>query len=282
MPNDPAQTLFQIASDPSSAEAGVKAFQANFSQSLAAMGLNLSEWAAGAQASFKSATGGMESFTNDSTKQFSSLGTLLAQHRTAVSEWSKSVSGSFRDATGSAGTLESGLLQSFLSFDSALARNIGNARLWQKSIGEAFSQAAEKTIAAIASESIVRAIYATALGFLLLAEMDFSGAAQAFESAAEFAAVGGVAALAAHALAGSSAASPSGSAGRKSSSSSSRSSKSPANAKPGQTVQVIFQGPVYGGQAGIDELTRKISEAVVERDVNLTAYTVVRQPATRA
>jgi hypothetical protein len=47
-------------------------------------------------------------------------------------------------------------------------------------------------------------------------------------------------------------------------------------------VQVIFQGPVYGGQAGVDELVRHISKAVMERDVNLVAYTVVRQPATRA
>ena len=49
-----------------------------------------------------------------------------------------------------------------------------------------------------------------------------------------------------------------------------------------QTVQVIFQGPVYGGQAGVDELVRHISQAVTERDVNLVAYTTVRQPSTRA
>jgi len=56
-----------------------------------------------------------------------------------------------------------------------------------------------------------------------------------------------------------------------------------AETSPAQTtVQVIFQGPVYGGQAGIDELVRHISRAVTERDVNLVAYTVVRQPATRA
>ena len=39
---------------------------------------------------------------------------------------------------------------------------------------------------------------------------------------------------------------------------------------------------IYGGQAGIDELVRDVSQAVTERDVNLVAYTVVRQPATRA
>jgi hypothetical protein len=46
-------------------------------------------------------------------------------------------------------------------------------------------------------------------------------------------------------------------------------------------VQVVFQGPVYGGQAGVDELVRHITQAVTERDVNLVAYTVVRQPTTR-
>ena len=46
-------------------------------------------------------------------------------------------------------------------------------------------------------------------------------------------------------------------------------------------VQIIFQGPVYGGQAGIDELVRHITQAVTERDVNLVAYTVVRQPTVR-
>ncbi len=285
MSSNASQVLIQIAADPSNAEAGIKSFQTNFSQNLASLGLNLSQWAARGQASFKSAGGGLEAFTSGSRKQFSTLGTLLAQHRSAVAEWSKSVSGSFREVqTSAAGTLQSSLLQTFVSFDSALARNIGNARVWQKSIGQAFSQAAERTIAAIAQEAIVRAIYSTALGFLLLAEMDFSGAAQAFESAAVFGAVGGAAALASHALGGSSSGHRASGSGQKSSSSrTATTGKSGAkSAGAGQTVQVIFQGPVYGGQAGIDELTRKISQAVVERDVNLTAYTVVRQPATRA
>jgi hypothetical protein len=48
----------------------------------------------------------------------------------------------------------------------------------------------------------------------------------------------------------------------------------------GPAVQVIFEGPVYGGQAGMDELVQHISEAVDRRDVALQSYTSAR-PATR-
>jgi hypothetical protein len=184
----------------------------------------------------------------------------------------------------SSGALESSLLGSFQLFDQALVRNIGNSQVWQKSVGQAFEKAAVTSIAAIAKEAIVRALFSTALGFYLLAVGDFTGAGQAFEAAAVFGSVGGAAALASQALGA-------GSSGSKSASSSaSKTSKTSANAPASgsgassqqQTVQIIFQGPVYGGQAGIDQLTREISRAVQERDVNLVAYTTVRQPATRA
>jgi hypothetical protein len=182
--------------------------------------------------------------------------------------------------------LEASLMRSFVAFDFALSRNVTTALIWQKSIGQAFQKAAVTAIGALAQEAIVRAIFSTALGFYLLAIRDFSGAASAFESAAVFGAVGGAAALAGRALAGSASPSASSASDQKSAASapaaSARASSSNAQSSKQQTIQVIFQGPIYGGQAGIDELTRKISQAVVERDVNLTAYTVVRQPATRA
>ena len=135
----------------------------------------------------------------------------------------------------------------------------------------------------------MRAIFSTALGFYMLAVGDFAGAGQAFEAAAVFGAVGGAAGLATKALGG---ASSSGSTSHKASSSSQSASSHSSTARvtasaqsaaqKQQTIQVIFQGPVYGGQAGVDELVRHISTAVIERDVNLVAYTVVRQPAPRA
>jgi hypothetical protein len=116
-----------------------------------------------------------------------------------------------------------------------------------------------------------------------------SGAALAFKSAATYGAVGGAAALAGRALAG-----PEVREGERGAVArrpgevapelivTGTSAQGQETAATQKTVQVIFQGPVYGGQAGIDELVRHISEAVTDRDVNLVAYTVVRQPATRA
>lgn len=57
-------------------------------------------------------------------------------------------------------------------------------------------------LATIAAEAAVRAIYATALGFLYLAMGDFYSAGQAFIAAGVFAAIAGVAALAGRAVAG--------------------------------------------------------------------------------
>ena len=37
------------------------------------------------------------------------------------------------------------------------------------------------------------------------------------------------------------------------------------------SVQVVIQGPVYGGQAGLDELVEHIHQAVGQRDMQLTA-----------
>jgi hypothetical protein len=79
-------------------------------------------------------------------------------------------------------------------FGEAIARNIVQASTYGRSIGEAARAAAKATVESIAAKAVVEAIYSTALGFLYLAEFDFSAAAQAFEAAAIFAAVGGAAA----------------------------------------------------------------------------------------
>lgn len=57
-------------------------------------------------------------------------------------------------------------------------------------------------LATIAAEAAVQAIYATALGFILLAQWDFVAAGNAFVSAALWASVAGVAAIAGRAVAG--------------------------------------------------------------------------------
>lgn len=81
-----------------------------------------------------------------------------------------------------------------LQFSDAMGKNIAQAVIFGGSISAAMEKALKATIASIAAKAVVNALYSTALGFLLLAEMDFSGAASAFEAAAAFGLVGGAAA----------------------------------------------------------------------------------------
>jgi hypothetical protein len=162
----------------------------------------------------------------------------------------------------------------------AMGQGIATAILYGRSVGEALRLALKAAVASLAGEALVRAIYSTALGFYLLAIQDYRGAALAFKSAALFGAVGGVAAGVAAAIPGASSGVV-GATGASAGGAAATAAPAPPEERK-SSVQIIFQGPVYGGQAGIDELTRAISQAVIERDVNLTAYTVVRQPATRA
>jgi len=286
--NNAAELLIRIAADPSQADSSIQAFRQNFSGNLGGMSSDLTQWSNSGTSSFGSVQKSLQGLTGNFGLSLSSLTTSLNRNRQAVGDWGSGVNSTFSSALSASNALGTSLLGSFRLFDSALVRNAGNASVWQKSIGQAFEKAALTSISAIAKEAVVRAIYSTALGFYMLAVGDFAGAAQAFEAAAVFGAVGGAAGLATEALSGAgSSASTSKKATSKStstgrSSSATKATSSPSASQNSQTVQVIFQGPVYGGQAGVDELVRHISTAVMERDVNLVAYTVVRQPATRA
>jgi uncharacterized protein YukE len=282
-----AELLIRIAADPSQAESSIQAFRSNFGGSLNGMSSDLSQWSGRGTSSFGNVQKSLQGLTTHFGLSLGSLNSSLNQNRQSIGQWGSGVSSAFSTALSASGALQTSLLGSFQLFDSALVRNAGNASVWQKSIGQAFEKAALTSISSIAKEAVVRAIFSTALGFYMLAIGDFAGAGQAFEAAAVFGAVGGAAGLATKALSG---ATSSGSTSQKTSSRSASSSSQSSAAKTTtqstpqsqQTVQVIFQGPVYGGQAGVDELVRHISTAVIERDVNLVAYTVVRQPAPRA
>jgi len=287
--NNAAELLIRIAADPSQAESSIQAFRSNFGGSLSGMSSDLSQWSGRGTASFGNVQKSLQGLTSHFGLSLGSLNTSLNRNRQSIGQWGSGVNSAFSSALSASGALQTSLLGSFQMFDSALVRNAGNASVWQKSIGQAFEKAALTSISSIAKEAVVRAIFSTALGFYMLAIGDFAGAGQAFEAAAVFGAVGGAAGLATKALSG---ASSSGSTSQKTSSSSGTGSSASSTtratssaqsaAQKQQTVQVIFQGPVYGGQAGVDELVRHISTAVIERDVNLVAYTVVRQPAPRA
>jgi hypothetical protein len=285
--NNAAELLIRITADPSQAEATIQAFRSNFSGNLGGMNADLTQWSGRGTSSFGNVQKSLQGLTSNFGLSLGSLNASLKQNGLAIGQWGSGVNTAFSAALGASNALETSLLGSLQLFDSALLRNAGNASVWQKSIGQAFEKAALASIGAIAKEAVVRTIYSTALGFYLLAVGDYTGAGQAFESAAVFGAVGGAAGLAAKALSGgisgsSASQTTSGSSPSTGSKSSTTQPSAETSAQKQQTVQVIFQGPVYGGQAGVDELVRHISTAVMERDVNLVAYTVVRQPATRA
>lgn len=288
--NATSQLLIRIAADPSAAEESIARFRASVSGDLSGISANLARWSARGSADFGRVQNAAQGFSGRLRSDFVSLNHFFASSRQSSSLWRTAMIADMQAVENTSQVLQTSLVRGFLLFDAALGRNIANAIIWQKSIGDAFVKAAVTAVSAIAQEAIVRAIYSTALGFYLLAIHDFSGAAQAFESAAIFGAVGGAAALAGRALAGtlggggtsSSTSGNSGSAATASQSNPPSSSAAAQSASQQKSVQIVFQGPVYGGQAGIDELVRHISRAVTERDLNLVAYTVVRQPATRA
>jgi hypothetical protein len=282
-----AEMLFRIAADPSKAEENVTQFHASASRELTGLSSDLTRWLTQGSEQFNLAGRAVDGFSQHFTNAFSSADRALEQNRVSAGQWRVEILEHLSAVGQTSQVLQSDLMRTFVQFDTALAHNVTTALIWQKSMGQAFRQAAVEAIAALAQEAIVCAIFSAAMGFLLLAEQNYSGAAQAFLAAAEFGAVGGAAALAGRALEGGGTQSASGGSAQSSGTSArtrggSSSRTRGAQGSGQQTVQVIFQGPIYGGQAGIDELTRKISQAVVERDVNLTAYTVVRQPATRA
>ncbi len=134
--------------------------------------------------------------------------------------------------------------------------------------------------------AIVEATWETAQGIGALARRDFWAAAQHFLTAAEYGVIAGTSgrSKAFQSAVGGAVSGAAVIGGEISSGATARETMAQgAVASERQpTVQIIVQGNIYGGQAGLDQLARELSEAVQERDVNPMACTVVRQPATRA
>ncbi|MFB3921604.1 MAG: hypothetical protein ACE145_07770 [Terriglobia bacterium] len=287
MPNPTAsELLIRIAADPTRAEASIANFRARFSRDLSALGIDFSRWAAQSNQHVTAVDQTTQQLADHFRVNVNAVNSILNRNRQVAQLWKSELVANFAEVLKTSENLSNSLGRSFLTFNSALGMNIANAVIWQRSIGEAFRKAALQAVGAIAQEALVRAIYSAALGFYLLAVHDYRGAAAAFKSAAIYGAVGGSAALAGRALAGPDVREAEGGARvtrpGEVAPTAIVSGRGVSEASQQTTVQVIFQGPVYGGQAGIDELVRHVSQAVTERDVNLVAYTVVRQPATRA
>lgn len=100
--------------------------------------------------------------------------------------------------------MRSGLMM----FNQAMSMGIANALVYSTSVGQAMGQALKSTLASIAAESLIRAMYNTALGFYYLAltwGIPNPAAIAAFQAAAVFGAIGGAAAMAGRAVPGGSA-----------------------------------------------------------------------------
>jgi len=127
------------------------------------------------------------------------------------------------------------------------------------------------TLQSIAAEAMIQAIYATAIGFLRLAQHDYVAAGQAFTAAAVFGSVGVAAAVAGKAVAPQ----QGGAKGHARASEDSGASMTEAalpTASGGRRglTQIYIQGPVYG-TSGVEELAEILSAAVEDRDVRLVS-----------
>lgn len=100
------------------------------------------------------------------------------------------------------GTLGQLAIDFGMNMANAVGQSVAAWALYGESIGKSLRKALAAQLAHIAAVAVVNALYATALGFLRLAQWDFAGAAMAFKSAAIWAIVGGVAAISAKGVAG--------------------------------------------------------------------------------
>lgn len=118
---------------------------------------------------------------------------VYAKHTQLFQLWQKGAPSAAEAYKGAMDIAEQGLDKLGKAADSAFTAAI----LGQESLGAALAKATEQTLAQLAAQSIVQALFYTAMGFAKLAVYDFGGAQNAFTAAAIYGAVGGAAAGAA-------------------------------------------------------------------------------------
>lgn len=192
-------------------------------------------------------------------------------------EWATSAERSMLMVRVAVESLDEMARRTFANFAAGMGQNIAYAVVYSKSLGTAMREAAAATLASLAAEALVYAIYSTGLGFLRLAQHDYVAAGQAFTAAAIWGAVGGAAAVAGRMIApkderqaggrgegGGGREAGGGPAGRE------------EKAEP--RVAIYISGHVVGA-SGIEELTEIINEAVEHRDVRLVSSEAKRAGA---
>ena len=119
-----------------------------------------------------------------------------------MKQWATGTSQSALTVKATLAGLEQSGKRAFDQLAQGMGAGIAHAIVYSGSVSKAMRQALAATLESIAAESMVRAIYSTALGFLDLAEGNYDGAGKAFTAAAIFGSVGAAAAVAGRAVAG--------------------------------------------------------------------------------
>jgi hypothetical protein len=210
---------------------------------------------------------------------------LLKGDEAAAREWAESLNQSALMVKFSLTALKQEAEDAFSGFSKGMSGNIAQAIVYSGSIKQAMQTAAASALESLAAESIGQALFATALGFLRLAQYDGAGAASAFEAAELFGSIGLASAVAGRAIAppSASAGAGAGSTAAAGAGPSSNQSVLPTNSAAASTDRSRVTVNVYGhvfGFSGVEELAGALNDAVSQRDVRLIA-TQVKQ-ATRA
>ncbi|HUI42094.1 MAG TPA: hypothetical protein VL523_09005 [Terriglobia bacterium] len=136
----------------------------------------------------------LEGFRSKTASQMESVRTEFSMVQKVQATWSteflaqSSVVGSALLALGEAATL------TFDRFAAGLGRNISTALVYSQSMSQALDRTFKSTAASITAEAVLQGLRSMALGFYLLAVGDFAGSGSAFEAAAIWGSIGGVAA----------------------------------------------------------------------------------------
>ena len=243
MADDATNSLFGIAGDPQSAGRLIQALSAR----------NAGAMRAGLDQQLRAAQEGLATWTENFTQQMSVAQTSMNAFK-ATSE-----------------TMFTGLA-------SGMTRSISNATTYSKSIGDAVDKALKSTLTALTSEAVVRALYNTGLGFYFLAVQAYDQAAQAFEAAAVFGSIAGVAAGIGSAIPGGGRAAGGSRASGRAAASGPAGGASAASATPGGNVTVM----VVGEAQAANWLTSVINTGVEQYGARLVAsHTKRSAPAGR-
>lgn len=150
--------VFKISADPTNAIQGLSLFSSASAQRLQRVNTQIAAWSANSK--------------NELAQWGQSLRAQMSMAGVALSVFGN-LAGNSMD-----------------KFAMAMGRNIQATETFGSSVAIAMEKATKATVKSIADKALVHAIYATALGFLRLAEFDFPAAAEAFEAAAMFGATG--------------------------------------------------------------------------------------------